>query len=183
MKMTDLAPVGRCIYCPSTSSLSDEHIIPFGLDGEWVLPEASCGACRDITSTLEQHVLRDMLGVPRIALGLPSRRKERRPTTLPLTIVDAGGERTIDLSFADHPTIALFPIFGPPSELTGEHLPRGIGVRGGMAAQVGGPPAEEWAERFKRLRVRTSSVYQPVSFARLLAKIAYGVAVATLGLD
>src|SRR5262245_9790137 len=77
---------------------------------EPVLPNASCKACRDITSRIELHVLRDMLGHARVALGLRCRRKERRPRTLPLTIVDSSGtERTVELSLADHPTMPMLP--------------------------------------------------------------------------
>lgn len=38
-------PVNVCIYCGGTGALSDEHIIPFGLGGRWVLPKASCAEC------------------------------------------------------------------------------------------------------------------------------------------
>ncbi len=35
-------PIGRCIYCGGRKGLLDEHIIPYGLGGNLVLPEASC---------------------------------------------------------------------------------------------------------------------------------------------
>jgi len=37
-----LRRIGKCIYCGSTEALSDEHIIPLGLNGAWILEQASC---------------------------------------------------------------------------------------------------------------------------------------------
>ena len=48
-----------CIYCGATSGLSDEHVIPFALEGEFVLRNASCKACGDKTSRIELKVLRE----------------------------------------------------------------------------------------------------------------------------
>ena len=65
--------VGHCIYCPRTDGLSDEHIIPYGLNGRWILPQASCPSCRDKTSAIETAILRESLLPFRTAfrLGVP----------------------------------------------------------------------------------------------------------------
>jgi 5-methylcytosine-specific restriction endonuclease McrA len=35
--------IGVCIYCrDAASDLSDEHIVPYALNGNWILPKASC---------------------------------------------------------------------------------------------------------------------------------------------
>ena len=54
-------PVGRCIYCGSdgdAKGLSDEHMVPFSLGGDAVLPKASCAACATETSKIELYVAR-----------------------------------------------------------------------------------------------------------------------------
>ena len=56
------APCGRCVYCGAITELSDEHIVPFGLGGRWVLPKASCSVCSVKTSRIERTCLRTMLG-------------------------------------------------------------------------------------------------------------------------
>ncbi|WP_217539485.1 HNH endonuclease, partial [Stenotrophomonas sp. GbtcB23] len=51
-----LAPVGASIYCGATDGrLTEEHIIPKGLGGTLVLPQASCDDCAAITSLFEMR--------------------------------------------------------------------------------------------------------------------------------
>ena len=65
------APVGRCIYCgatehsPGRAKLGDEHIVPEGLGGMMILPEASCGRCEGMTSSIEQFCQKTTLGALR----------------------------------------------------------------------------------------------------------------------
>jgi hypothetical protein len=80
------APFGRCVYCGVASDLSDEHIVPLGLGGRLVLPQASCSVCSAKTSKVERTCLRTMLGPLRLLYGLPSRRKAKRPEYLQLKI-------------------------------------------------------------------------------------------------
>jgi uncharacterized Fe-S cluster-containing radical SAM superfamily enzyme len=55
-------PIGECIYCGTKEGpLSREHIIPFALNGDRILPEASCTACGKITGKIEQYVTKTML--------------------------------------------------------------------------------------------------------------------------
>src|ERR1700733_7626443 len=57
-------PVGSCIYCGRTTlphgvdRFTDEHIIPLGLGGTRILPEASCVKCqRTINREIETPIL------------------------------------------------------------------------------------------------------------------------------
>src|SRR5262245_13319334 len=77
--------VGRCIYCGSTDSLSDEHIVPFSLGGKLVLRKASCKKCQDITGAFEGHCASRLYASIRIRENLPTRRPKNRPTKLPVT--------------------------------------------------------------------------------------------------
>jgi len=70
-------PVNLCIYCSATDALSEEHIVPFGLGGRWVLPKASCAGCASKTSTFEQTCQRTMFGPMRMYYDLPARRRMR----------------------------------------------------------------------------------------------------------
>jgi hypothetical protein len=83
--------VGQCIYCgTSEGKLSDEHIIPYGLNGDFVLRKASCAACATITSRFERDVLRNLFPAARAALGYKTRRKH--PETFPAKIRRDGKE-------------------------------------------------------------------------------------------
>gem|GEM_PF-1646012 len=66
-------PVGRCIYCGSPEwsagqvrKLGDEHIIPEGLGGKLLLPEASCKDCEGLTSKFELEWLRSAFYTVRV---------------------------------------------------------------------------------------------------------------------
>lgn len=115
------SPAGYCIYCGSTNRLGDEHIIPFGLGGRMIFPKASCTDCSRITSAFEQTCLRTMFGPLRILYNMPTRRKTRRPSTLPLKVKRRPGEdwSTIPVRSTDFPSLVLFPYFTMPDMLSG----------------------------------------------------------------
>jgi SEC-C motif len=109
-------PVGRCIYCdadtyePGTSRrLGDEHIIPEGLGGHLLLPEASCKACEAITSGFEGQCLQRGFGPMRLYLNMPSKRPKDRPTTLPVIV---NSTPTQDGVWAEVP-VHMYPVMVP----------------------------------------------------------------------
>ncbi len=118
-----LEPVGRCVYCGTSVfdpkrpelRLSTEHIIPEGIGGYELLPEASCHSCATITSSFELTLQRKAFGPIRYHLRLPSKRPKNRPEVLPFTLVHADGStRTIDLPVADYPLMIALVTMSPP---------------------------------------------------------------------
>src|SRR3989338_3816229 len=99
----------RCIYCGSTENLSDEHIIPFGMGGQMVIPKASCKACSGLSSAFEGTCLRTMFGPLRMLYDLPSYRKKSRPKKLPLKVkIDSKDDWTkMDVEQTDYPFLVL----------------------------------------------------------------------------
>lgn len=172
-------PVGYCIYCGSTESLSDEHIVPYGLSGDAVLPRASCGVCARETGRFEQLVLRGPLRSARIHRRLKSRTRHRDgPDMHRLVLVRESGEEEVDVPLADYPILLHFPIFSQPGCVTGLKLP-GIQMQG-IQTILFGPHPEEVAKRHGAKQVRFPTTReQPVAFARMIAKIGYGYACAT----
>lgn len=80
-----LQSVGACIYCGATEGrLTEEHIIPTGLGGTLVLPNASCDMCATLTSQFEMRVLRGFLDRGRRAMGIKGRKAHKR--ALPETV-------------------------------------------------------------------------------------------------
>jgi hypothetical protein len=58
------SPAGFCIYCGSQAGpLSDEHIIPYSLNGNWILPEASCANCAKVTQKFEERCTHESGGM------------------------------------------------------------------------------------------------------------------------
>lgn len=180
MEPTFPVHVGACVYCGSKQGLSDEHVIPYGLNGEWKLLAASCAVHRDVTSGFEGEVQRGAFMVPRASMGLKTRRKTERPTLLPVTLSRAGTREVVNLPVEEHPAFFAFPIFQDPGADSGDAA-RGIGVRTFVLASH-----LKLSERFrKQARVDTIGAPFPdlIAFARMLAKIGYCFSVACLGYD
>jgi hypothetical protein len=176
-------PVGRCIYCCETEKLQKEHILPFGLSGTAVLPKASCARCARITGEQEQVVLRGPLWAVRVYRALRSRTKHREaPATYPLTLVRGGEEAVIRLPVGEYPILLHFPLFAPPAILEPSGYVSGIRVSCVVTVSIG-PRPEEVAKRNGGSTIRLSQTLHPVSFARVIAKIAYAMAAAEGVLD
>jgi hypothetical protein len=181
------AGIGRCIYCGSTEGLSDEHIIPYSLAGDFVFRDASCGRCRDITSRDELHCARGIFGALRIAHEFPTRRKNERPTHVTIEVESGENLEKVEVPVEGAPTSPLFaPIFPIAGILVGREPNTEIP---GIQYQVILPFPADHQERLQRLKreratkvlVRGNWGLNP--FMCLLAKAAHGFAVAGYGPD
>lgn len=177
-----LAKVGECIYCGSRGDqLSDEHIVPFGLSGPWVLERASCPDCARITSAFEQSVLRDTLMVARATMGLPTRRPNQRPTNLALLVTRAGRTTELRVSTSELTGTAIMPILETPAYLDGRPYNRGVTVKGILEFHVGGPSLKDMAKGVGAEAIQTTAIFHGNDFERMLAKIGYGFAISAYG--
>ena len=173
--------IGECIYCGSKTNLTKEHIVPYGLGcpGEWILHEGSCQGCARVTSAFERDVLKKYLMEPRAALGLPTCRKKNRPNRLDLQLLGDGQSFTVSLPAGQCPPFIIMPHFKVPAYVGNYDYQSGVMVGG---SSLHGP--SDMKERLARLNANGFSVSQtlvPVSFARMLAKIAYGMAILQFG--
>jgi hypothetical protein len=132
------SPVGACIYCGDAGSdLSDEHIVPYALNGNWILPKASCAKCAYITGQLiEQRVLRGELRHLRAALNFQTRKPAEQPTLVRLR---AEG-RDIDIPIQECPILMHFIRFPAPGILDGRELVQGINAIGTVTIRWGPDP-------------------------------------------
>lgn len=177
------APVGRCIYCGSDGGddgLRDEHIIPFSLGGNAVLPKASCKSCEAVTSYLDGYLARHTFYDLRLHSGVQSRRKEK-PNARPAIISDGKKDTVINFDLVDHPHFLNLPVWGRPGIMVGDH------------------PSEEFSEQrsctfyhvpphfFEKYKLpKEGSIKSEIrinfgTFARAITKIAFAQTVAHLG--
>lgn len=172
-------PAERCIYCGATEDLRDEHILPFGLSGPAAIPRGSCGQCAKITAAVEGEVLRGPLWPLRVFLNLKSRRRHRdAPRAIDLVMVYADGRREpVQVPIEKAPIVFIFPVFMTPGIIQPQGYTSGIRVKG--SAMVG------YDNGYKRLlkeygasSISLSQTTRPVTFARMIAKIAYAMAFA-----
>lgn len=176
------APVGCCIYCGQAEGLTDEHIIPYGLGGSFILPKSSCKQCAAITSAFERRVLRGFMYESRVAGGLPTRRKQKMPKTLPLIVERNGAQEQVDVPAREYPAMMLLPIFTTMGISQGGSPSRGVSFSGIQTLYIGRNPIGAMVEQRATAMKRKVTNWDISAFARLLAKIAYGFAVADLGL-
>jgi hypothetical protein len=120
------APVGRCVYCGTTDPpLGDEHIIPEGMGGTLILPEASCagpGSCADKTSAFERSLQRDMYPAVRAYWKLyGKRRKPTRPTAFPVRYESETGP-DVAVPIEDYPLNIFLPILPAPGMIASRPL-------------------------------------------------------------
>lgn len=167
-----------CIYCGDTNPpLGEEHIIPFGLNGNLVIPHASCRKCEKVTGWLERICLRDMFGPYRVRHGFKSGHPRDREKPFPLKLYDKEGKKqTIDLPLAEHPATIILPIFDPPNILSGTPPPNpDLPFRCGfilIGSTIDLKNATKLTEETSTDMVHIGST-NIAAFARMLAKIAH----------
>lgn len=173
-------PVGKCIYCGSTESLTDEHIVPYGLGGNLELPKSSCKACATITSNFELAVLRGSMHPARIFREIQSRKDHKyAPTHYPIVKESNGVQKSIEVPIEDYPILVPFPIFAVPGYLQGKDETHGITMTG-LATVLFGCKSDELLIKYKGTRIVIEPKGDtPVDFARMIAKLAFSMAVTT----
>ena len=171
--------VGKCIYCGSADNLTDEHIVPRGLGGPWRLLKASCKECAEITSGFERDVVGEFFILVRTKLGLPTYHPKKRPDSFSFMVTIDGREEVMNLPVSDCPTLFMMPQFEKPGYIRKDTQGKGISVTG-MSLHGSG-----LGELKTKHNVESISYTEDLrtSFARVLAKIAYGMTVFQYGLD
>jgi hypothetical protein len=179
--------IGGCIYCGDTGELIDEHVVPFGLKGDFILTRSSCRSCADVTSAVERAVLQGHLVGPRLGIGYPTRHSSdpgAMPPYPPIIGVTAEGQRMpVSFPAGHHPTLLWSPQFEVPASISGKCV-SGIVVNGVEVQQISGADITIHAKdqgfasvEFPQIAVRG------YEFARMLAKIGLAFAVDCFGID
>jgi len=184
-------PVGRCIYCGANGErvkLTDEHVIPFALGGNLILPQASCKKCaKVINETIERKCLRRMFGPLRLRLNYPTRRPKERPKTLPVLLEIDGKVEKQEVQVADRPHVTIMFAFELPGIIKG--------LSPEESAKIEFPATwvntadfdfvRKSARKINKLakRISVGGEFHPGTFSKMLAKIGHAFAVAELGID
>jgi hypothetical protein len=177
-----IATFDRCVYCGrSDLPLSDEHVVPFGINGPWVIANASCPNCAKITGRFEQQVQKGQLLMARTALKLKTRNPKQRPTTFPLYV--RGTLKHVPIE--EHaPLIVLQPFAAPSHHAGREHTPGRMTIAGELLIIHAGGLAPPFLNRKHGpgnwgFRI----AFDAFAFPRLMAKIGHCLAAVALGLN
>jgi steroid delta-isomerase-like uncharacterized protein len=172
--------IGRCIYCGSTASLSDEHIVPRGLNGPWLLLKGSCRECSAITSAFERKVLHEQFIVPRAALGLRTYHPKNRPKEFSFEVERDGHREKLVLPATDSPPIFMMLHLEKPRYVAEYPYEKGVIVKG---ASLHGPSLMDMKDRLRIEGITFNTTFTANCFEQLLAKVAYGMIVLVHGPD
>lgn len=172
-RMASLKAVA-CVYCGSTEQLSREHVVPYSLGGTLTILKGSCEECRKKTHGFETDVLTGPMRMVRYIQNLPSHSKHKDvPKLVPIAVKNSdGAEQTIDVPVAEAPIFLAFYEFGEPKYLEPR---RGASLEtsGVVIGSYGQDPGRFLAELGVKGLSLSSPPMMPVSFARMIAKIAY----------
>ncbi len=110
---------GYCIYCGAKGvPLTDEHILPYGLGGHYILPKASCVICQKSITRVETTVMRMMMNAYRVRVGLTGRHKDSRTYLLPVEYKTRTGEHgRLFVPRLSHPASLMLVQLNPPGLL------------------------------------------------------------------
>src|SRR6266567_5281192 len=163
--------------------LQREHVIPLALQGHFVLDHASCRRCAVITGRMEQEMLRGWFLAPRTTLQLKTRRPKERPTALPGIVRRAGVDEEAMVPIDAYPSALIFPLFAPPVAMV-DRPAVALQVTSGLRIVfVGRVPRRMLPQELGGDQVRVEVDGDPYAFAQMIAKIAWGFAVAAWGLE
>lgn len=172
----------RCIYCGSVENLTDEHALPKALKGVWILKNASCSKCSEVTSKVEREVLRGVYYLARLRYGLKGYRK--LPKEYVITGIDLSGKKaTKKVSVEKHGAVISLIGYKRPAYLDGRQYSKGIDVVASYFIRTNGSELEELGKElgFKELSFTVEYKYQ--SFERFMCKVAYCLSIFAYGLD
>lgn len=180
--MQGVKPLNECMYCGSLENLTDEHIIPYALWGTLVLPKSSCRTCAEITSKVERKSLKGFMQDMRNVANAPSRRKNKRSRSVERKLLDNDGT-SIKKSFNIDKTYSILtvPFFTKASIFGGEIILEGINLIGHEQLSFGIDIPKFLSDNNVQ-GIEGKDSIDVISFARLLAKIAYGLAIVEHGM-
>lgn len=175
-----------CIYCGSSAGkLSSEHVFPYALGGELVIPKSSCAECAKKTSQTELFVLRRMFGTARSKLKMRSRKPHNRPEKYPVTFTMEDGSSADKLVPSDDYPFHFTCIIYPPARALRGALPS----LGGQLKIGFWSTCDEDAINNLKLKYGAADVslhmldLNSTILCRFLAKMAHGYAFATEAQD
>lgn len=172
---------GRCIYCgDDQSELSDEHIVPYALDGHYVIEKASCGKCATHTCRAENTCLNIWMKPARTSLKMSSRRKRR--SDFPLRFLTPEGEREETLPIEAYPA-SLTIIAPPPPTIIRDLFPPHAHDLTHVWLHGDGENLEKVQQRTPTSEKIEIGGFDQLAYARMMAKIGHSYTVSVLGLD
>lgn len=178
--------VGECIYCRSVDvELTDEHILPRGMNGYIVMKNASCLACAKEILKFEGPVMQKQYGMLRQYLNYRSRKRSIYTAPIELTYRN-GMKRRVKVGLEDYP-LSITCVYHKrgPTYLEGLDYP--TAVEHENITPLSQKEMQKIIDRISRKygaeRVGTPMEVSVEMLSKLTCKTGHGLAVARFGLD
>ncbi|AKC86307.1 hypothetical protein WQ53_05480 [Pseudoxanthomonas suwonensis] len=165
--------------------MTDEHIIPRGLNGTILLPKSTCKGHQELTSGIELALQKKgMFLHPRLLLGMRSYNKKRQPTHIKIEFI-AADNRTFkkNVPVQEAASVLVMPMFLQSRVMTVDQpLPQtnALEIQAIDSAPVG-REMRSFLQRHRAIGLRGRQTIDINSFLRYLCKIAYGSHFVTRG--
>lgn len=170
-------PVNACIYCGSLEDLTDEHVIPYSLSGNILLPKASCKSCAEITHKFERTVARRVYGNFRIHNQVRTRRPKSRPTHLVIG-TNTGNK---DIPISEHHGTAFVCKFRRALALKGVDFDLNDNSSHWLPVAISDHKALENLGKHRGWDRKVTASFHPLELAKTIAKIGYSYAIGEFG--
>lgn len=156
-----------------------EHVIPRGMGGGMILPEASCGSCQKIINEIETYCMRGPFLSHRIAAGLVNNWGDLG-TTIKMPIIIDGVRREKEFSPDKYPRFLVLPqLHDLPGIISGHSTGDNFGR---VSFSIWGDEDE-----LRALNEQGNAILMDRlnldSFGRMLAKMAHGYIAGELRLE
>ena len=152
--------------------------MPLSINGNYVLPEASCRECEQVTGRNEALIMRGGFRAVREHLQLRSRTKNR-PTELPLFDVNRIEGNKVMVPIEDYPVMWMIPRFDLPGQLR----PPGYESPGNPAPWSTGINLDHAKLAKHGITNFTTNRMDVFAYVRMIAKIGHALAVSRYGLN
>ncbi|MEH6521246.1 hypothetical protein [Sulfitobacter sp.] len=178
--------IGECIYCRANDvQLTDEHILPRGMNGYIVMKKASCIPCAREIQKFEGPVMQKQFGMVRQHLKYRSKKKSTYTAPIELTYRN-GMKRRVQVGLEDYPlSIAFQSHKRGPTYLEGADYQ--TVVKQGLVTLLSEKDMrkilDRVAKKYGAVKVGTPMEFNLEMLSKLTCKIGHGMAVATYGLD
>lgn len=165
------------MYCGRTDELTDEHLIPYSLDGNYVLPKSVCAYHHNLTSKMDQVCTRSMLGGWRTRLQMQTTKPDDRVREVDLYQIETANDlsaRPLGKGASELFASLALPVYPFPRLLSGAPVTKGTATWPVISLWVCRPPPILPGTE----RIFGRGPIEAELFGRMVAKIAFGLTMA-----
>lgn len=176
---------GPCIYCGAAGvDLRNEHVLPQGLGGNYVLLNSSCSDCEQATSRVERFISQRMWDVLRKRAGVKGKKKKRKIDPPYILVKNKNSWKKKEIESEKFPLCIAFPDLNGPRILEKKCSDRSDVFKFQFSQLFTQQNIDDLRISLNADRIEIQAMRVNVSFFGMqLAKIAHSFAISEIGKD